>query len=118
LTLSALPRNPRRHQELRTPTKDRVVTEKLSPIHGVVMGAGERSYLMRDNQIDVMRVQYGGGVEDTGLSFRLTPPPSSAAKLGSTPTLTPSKALLMDKVGGRGSGALAANKLRTEYPCT
>lgn len=38
-------------QELRTPVKDRVVSEKLSPIHGVVMGATSRSYLMRDNQV-------------------------------------------------------------------
>jgi hypothetical protein len=38
-------------QELRTPTKDRVVSEKLSPIHGVVLGAGDRSYLMRDSQV-------------------------------------------------------------------
>lgn len=38
-------------QELRTPKKDRVVSEKRSPIHGVVMGATERSYLMRDNQV-------------------------------------------------------------------
>ncbi|PRW60455.1 CYPRO4-like [Chlorella sorokiniana] len=84
-------------RELRTPTKDRVVTEKRSPIHGVVLGATERSYLMRDNQIDVMR-NVVGGVEDTGLSFKLTPPPGAVGLGGgSTPTLTPPKALLMNQ---------------------
>lgn len=84
-------------RELRTPTKNRMVSEKQSPIHGVVMGATQRSYLMRDNQIDVLsNVQ--GGVEDTGLSFKLTPPPNAAALGGgSTPTLTPPKALLMNQ---------------------
>lgn len=38
-------------KELRTPKKDRVVAEKRSPIHGVVLGATDRSYLMRDNQV-------------------------------------------------------------------
>ena len=38
-------------QELRTPKKERVVAEKRSPIHGVVLGATDRSYLMRDNQV-------------------------------------------------------------------
>lgn len=42
---------PRPLQELRTPTKDRVVSEKRSPIHGVVLGATDRSYLLRDNQV-------------------------------------------------------------------
>lgn len=38
-------------QEFRTPRKDKLVSEKVSPIHGVVLGATERSYLMRDNQV-------------------------------------------------------------------
>lgn len=42
-------------QELRTPTKNRMVSEKQSPIHGVVMGATQRSYLMRDNQVGPRR---------------------------------------------------------------
>ena len=93
-------------QELRTPTKDRAVCEKRSPIHGVVLGATERSYLMRDSQIDVMR-NVVGGVEDTGLSFKLTPPPGAAGLGGmggggATPTLTPPKALLMNQVRCRG----------------
>eukprot|EP00887_Chlorella_sp_A99_P003933 scaffold11.g3933.t1 len=78
--------------ELRTPVKDRLVADKHSPIHGVVMGAGDRSYLIRDAQIDVMR-NVVGGVEDAGLGFRLTPPPARAGSR--TPTLTPAKAILM-----------------------
>lgn len=45
-----------------------------------------------------------GGVEDTGLSFKLTPPPGAAGGAGfgaaTTPTLTPPKALLMNQVRG------------------
>jgi hypothetical protein len=51
--------------ELRTPKKDKVVSKRQS-IHGVVMGAGERSYVIRDNEIDVMK-NVMGGVEDTGV---------------------------------------------------
>lgn len=48
-----------------------------------------------------------GGVEDTGLSFKLTPPPGAAGLGGSrtptlTPTLTPPKALLMNQVHSAG----------------
>ncbi len=85
-------------QEFNTPKKERVVTEKKSPIHGVVMGAGEHSYLMRGGQIDVIK-NSAGRMKDTGLSFMLTPPPKAAGWGGAgTPTLTPSKALLMDSV--------------------
>ncbi|KAI3429615.1 hypothetical protein D9Q98_005701 [Chlorella vulgaris] len=83
-------------EEFNTPKKERVVTEKKSPIHGVVMGAGEHSYLMRGGQIDVIK-NSAGRMKDTGLSFVLTPPPKAAGWGGAgTPTLTPSKALLMD----------------------
>lgn len=102
-------------QELRTPTKDRAVCEKRSPIHGVVLGATERSYLMRDSQIDVMR-NVVGGVEDTGLSFKLTPPPGAAGLGGmggggATPTLTPPKALLMNQVRCRGGRRWGAHRV-------
>ncbi len=50
--------------ELRTPKKDKMVSKRQS-IHGVVMGAGDRSYVIRDNEIDVMK-NVMGGVEDTG----------------------------------------------------
>ncbi|PSC67936.1 vacuolar import Vid27-related [Micractinium conductrix] len=84
-------------RELKTPAKDRMVAEKMSPIHGVVMGATDRSYLMRDNQIDVLK-NVQGGIEDLGLSFKLTPPPAAAGLGGgSTPTMTPPKALLMNQ---------------------
>ncbi|GAB4822475.1 hypothetical protein N2152v2_009521 [Parachlorella kessleri] len=75
-------------KELRTPLRDKVVGKRQS-IHGVVMGAGDRSYVVRDNEIDVMR-NVMGGVEDTGFSFQVTP-----AKKSSLKSFTPSKALLM-----------------------
>ncbi len=55
-------------KELRTPLRDKVVGKRQS-IHGVVMGAGDRSYVVRDNEIDVMR-NVMGGVEDTGEARR------------------------------------------------
>jgi hypothetical protein len=81
------------------------VGEKRSPIQGVVMGAGERSYLLRDSQIDVMSNAMGG-IEDTGLSFKLTPPKNAVGFAGfgtagggggGTPSMTPPKALLMSQ---------------------
>lgn len=78
------------------------MAEKQSPIHGVVVGAGERSYIMRGGQIDVMKNDYGG-LEDTGLSFSLTPLSGAAAGRSGTPTLTPSKGLLMNHVSWGGS---------------
>ena len=38
---------------------------KRQSIHGVVLGAGDRSYVIRDKEIDVMK-NVMGGVEDTG----------------------------------------------------
>lgn len=49
-------------QELRTPTKNRMVSEKQSPIHGVVMGATQRSYLMRDNQASPQHLQRSAAI--------------------------------------------------------
>ena len=40
--------------------KDKTTVRKDTPIKGVRMGAGERSYLVRDNQIDVLKNMYGG----------------------------------------------------------
>lgn len=49
-----------------------------------------------------------GGVEDTGLSFKLTPPPGAVGLGGgSTPTLTPPKALLMNQVCVLGTKVVA-----------
>ena len=103
--------------ELRaTPRRERVAAERQELISGVVMGGGDRSYLLRDSgTIDVMR-NVVGGVEDTGNTFAFatpprvsipgTPPgggggglttPGSSHLRGGTPNsaLTPSKALLM-----------------------
>lgn len=86
--------------ELKTPTKDKAVgNPRESPIHGVVMGAGDRSFLLREGQLDVMR-NVMSGVEDTGLALVLKTPPgtSGSTRRGSiTPTsggFLPSKALL------------------------
>ena len=40
--------------------KDKTAVRKDTPIKGVRMGAGDRSYLVRDNQIDVLKNMYGG----------------------------------------------------------
>lgn len=40
--------------------RDKTAVTKDTPIKGVRMGAGERSYLVRDNQIDVLKNMYGG----------------------------------------------------------
>jgi hypothetical protein len=47
------------------PTKEEVfkqkqVTKEKDAIHGVRLGAGDRSYLIRNNRIDVLKNQYGG----------------------------------------------------------
>ena len=58
-----------------------------TPVHGIVMGATDNSYLMRGNQFDVLKNRIGG-VEDAGVSFTVTP-----AKRG-TPAFTPAKVLM------------------------
>jgi len=40
--------------------KQKQVTKQKDAIHGVRLGAGDRSYLIRNNRIDVLRNQYGG----------------------------------------------------------
>ncbi len=40
--------------------KDKYAQNKETPIKGVRMGAGERSYLVRDDHIDVLKNVYGG----------------------------------------------------------
>ena len=45
--------------------KDKYAQNKNTPIKGVRMGAGDRSYLVRDDQIEVLKNVYGG----VGLSF-------------------------------------------------
>ncbi len=40
--------------------KDKTAVRKDTPIKGVRMCAGDRSYLVRDNQIDVLKNMYGG----------------------------------------------------------
>lgn len=69
-----------------------------APIHDVIVGGAERSYVVRGGEFDVMR-NVEGGLEDTGLTFALTPPggaggggaSSSAQRRGGS--TTPSGAL-------------------------
>lgn len=89
--------------ELRTPKVERVAAERQEVISGIVLGAGDRSFLMRDSgTIDVMR-NVMGGMEDLDTSFAFNTP--SKLSLPGTPLssrltpgsgITPSKALLMD----------------------
>lgn len=51
--------------ELSTPPRERLVGRR-DAIHGLVMGAGDRSYLIRDGEINVMR-NVLGGMEDAGV---------------------------------------------------
>jgi hypothetical protein len=98
--------------------KERVAAEaRGADILGVVMGAGDRSYVVRDGEIDVLKNVYGG-VQDAGVKFSLgmggggarrpgpsrlslpgggaaaTPPPGTP---GGAAGRTPNKALLMDQ---------------------
>ena len=50
--------------ELRTPRRERQVG-RSDQIHGVVMGGGDRSFVLREGEIDVLR-NVQGGVEDMG----------------------------------------------------
>ncbi len=60
--------------------KDRTAVAKDTPIKGVRMGAGERSYLVRDNQIDVLKNMYGG-VQVSALSMSPADVPVQASTL-------------------------------------
>lgn len=40
--------------------KQKQVTKEKNRIHGVRMGAGDRSYLVRDNEISVFKNRFGG----------------------------------------------------------
>ncbi|KXZ52553.1 hypothetical protein GPECTOR_9g597 [Gonium pectorale] len=57
-------------------------------INGIIMGAGENNYLMRGRRFDVLRNLEGGGVEDKGVCFTLTPAKGAAC---STPSLSTRK---------------------------
>lgn len=99
-----------RPEELRsTPLRERLAATREGKIQGIVMGGGERSFLIReDGSFDVMKNVYGG-VKDAETTFRFTPPPTTPGnrrgtpRLSTTPgtggskSLTPSKALLMNQ---------------------
>ncbi len=101
--------NPEELKRKSTPMKERVAAEQQEIISGVVLGGGDRSFLLNESgTIGVMR-NIVGGVEDTGTAFTFNTPPRLTIPTG-TPTsgrgggagtpgsaLTPSKALLMDR---------------------
>ncbi|GFR50260.1 hypothetical protein Agub_g12446 [Astrephomene gubernaculifera] len=58
-------------------------------INGIIMGAGENNYLMRGRRFDVLRNLEGGGVEDKGVCFTLTPMAGGAGP--STPAVSTRK---------------------------
>ncbi|KAK9809515.1 hypothetical protein WJX73_007383 [Symbiochloris irregularis] len=83
---------PAKEERLR---KDREVAAR-DAISGVRMGVGDRSYLVREGQIDVLRNVHGG-VQDAEVSFAFTPPGQSRPPRGgalSGTTYTPSKLML------------------------
>lgn len=57
------------------------------------MGANENTFLVRGTHFDVLR-NVVGGVEDKGVSFAITPPPSSKNRPGGGAGFTPSRVLL------------------------
>jgi len=89
-------------EQRHTPMKERLAAEGQETIQSILLGGGDRSYLLREGGgVDVMRNVFGG-VEDTGTAFKFTPPHINipgTPPMVSTPgtALTPSKALLMDK---------------------
>ncbi|KAL3144985.1 hypothetical protein ABBQ32_003489 [Trebouxia sp. C0010 RCD-2024] len=68
--------------------KERPAGQAGKEVHAVRLGVGDRSYLVRDKQIEVLKNVYGG-VQSTGVSFDVTPPRGKAS-------FTPSKLMLMN----------------------
>lgn len=110
---------PQHEELLKTARKDKLIAERSEAIQSILMGAGDRSYVVRENGIDVFR-NIVGGLEDAEISFKFTPPPSLVIPDGPSPSsgrrtpgsrvsatpgrtpgsatsLTPSRALLMDR---------------------
>ena len=54
-----------REEAYKTPSKQ---GREKDPIRGVRLGASDRSYLLHDDKISVLRNVHGG-VQDTGMSF-------------------------------------------------
>ncbi|KAA6427924.1 hypothetical protein WJX79_002136 [Trebouxia sp. C0005] len=69
--------------------RDRPAGQAGKEVHGVRLGAGDRSYLVRDKQIEVLKNVYGG-VQSTGVSFDVTPPKGQQS-------FTPNKLMLMNR---------------------
>ena len=87
--------------ELRTPKKERVAAERQEQISGIVLGAGERSFLINESgTIGVMR-NVMGGMEDLDQSFAFDTPSrlsNPGTPIGNrTPGSSGSKALLMNQ---------------------
>jgi hypothetical protein len=74
-----------------------------APIHDVIVGGAERSYVVRGGEFDVMR-NVEGGLEDTGLTFALTPPGAGGAGAGAASSAAAQR---------RGSSATPSGALNT-----
>ncbi len=61
--------------------RDKAAVTKDTPIKGVRMGAGERSYLVRDNQIDVLKNMYGGVQVSTIFTHAALEAPGATSKM-------------------------------------
>lgn len=83
-----------------------------APIHDVIVGGAERSYVVRGGEFDVMR-NVEGGLEDTGLTFALTPQSGGGGaggrRGGGASSATPSGAACLTPPG---KAILAARETR------
>ena len=112
-----------REEAYKTPSKQ---GREKDPIRGVRLGASDRSYLLHDNKISVLRNVHGG-VQDTGLSFD-SPQVTAWLSLASLAHIAPfhgipGRALMPDadlrsrlqtgkaSVGGKGSNLTPAKLL-------
>ncbi|KAK9862011.1 hypothetical protein WJX84_000959 [Apatococcus fuscideae] len=81
-------RTPAEEEADRKRRSNRRSSVKRDPIYGVRLGGKDRSYLIKNGQIDVLR-NVMGGVQDLDLSVDVTPTRG--------PAFTPSKVLLMNR---------------------
>jgi hypothetical protein len=120
--------DPRQEDWKSTPLKESVAAIREGKIQGIVMGGGERSFLLREGgTLDVMK-NVLGGVVDAKISFQITPeakvgqkgksrlgmPPGNGGALG-----TPPNAMLMNQetrmnVCTPGSGTISHMDIETQ----
>jgi len=85
-----------------------------APIHDVIVGGAERSYVVRGGEFDVMR-NAEGGLEDTGLTFSLLPlatPTRAAGGAAGRAPATPGGAAAAARLTPPGKAILANRETR------